>query len=173
MPNCKFSKKGFTMIELLIVMVILAIVLSIGIGNFISSQIKARDSQRKGDLQNIVRALEIYYNDKGEYPIGSSNAGIAGQTWGDPFVDPDNPTETVYMNVLPDDPRAAYYYESTDGTDFKIYALLENENDGDLVKDENDNIMVYSGTNCQTGTCNYGIASTNTDPSDGHTLVVE
>ncbi|HEX9817275.1 MAG TPA: type II secretion system protein [Patescibacteria group bacterium] len=165
---------GFTMIELLIVIVILAILTTIGLRSFSSSQIKSRDSRRKTDLQNITRALEVYYNDKGEYPISTGNAGIAGQAWGDPFVDPDNPTETLYMNVLPADPSDFnYYYTSPNGSYFQLYAYLENENDQALTKDADDAVMVYSGTDCVIGTCNYGIASTNTDPSAGHTLVIE
>jgi general secretion pathway protein G len=167
-------KSGFTIIELLVVMVILAVLVSVGLGSYISSQTKSRDARRKTDLQNIARALEIYYNDQGGYPVSSGNAGIAGQPWGDPFVDPDNPSETVYMNVLPADPSdGAYYYDSTDGTYFQLYAFLENENDGDLTKDGSDNVMVYSGTDCTLGTCNYGIASTNIDPISSHALVSE
>lgn len=168
------DKRGFTLIELLIVMVILAILVSVGLGSFFSSQQKSRDAKRKADLQHIAQALEIYYNDKSEYPISTGNAGIAGQAWGDPFVDPDNPTETIYMNVLPVDPsKAAYYYDSPDGKYFQLYARLENENDGELSKNTDGAILVYSGTDCLTGACDFGIASTNTGPQAGHPLAVE
>ncbi|NCN45563.1 MAG: hypothetical protein AUK08_05185 [Candidatus Pacebacteria bacterium CG2_30_36_39] len=172
-----FKKKltGFTMIELLIVMVILALLLVIGLGSFTSSQRKSRDSARKTDLQNIARALELYYNDKGSYPIYTGKNGIGTQDWGEPFVDPANPS-TLYMNLLPEDPGGGtYYYTSQDGTNFELYANLENENDGDLNKSGSD-IMVYTGTDCAINTistCNYGIASTNIDPSFGHALTVE
>jgi prepilin-type N-terminal cleavage/methylation domain-containing protein len=167
------GKPGFTLIELLIVIVILAVLMVIGLGSFNSSQTKSRDSRRKTDLQNVARALEVYYNDKGEYPISSGNAGIAGQVWGNAFVDPDL-TDTLYMQVLPPDPsKFAYYYESTDGSYFQMYAYLENENDQSIVKDAEDVVMVYSGTDCVIGSCNYGIASTNTEPAEGHPLVTE
>lgn len=163
---------GFTMIELLIVIVILALLFSIGLRSFVSSQQKSRDAGRKSDLQNVSRALELYYNDKGAYPIYSGNTGVGGgQEWGEPFVDPDNPS-TLYMNVLPTDSRGSYYYDSTDGTYFQLYARLENEQDPDLSTSDNE-VMVYSGTNCTSGTCNYGISSTNTTPAVGHTLVLE
>lgn len=173
MKKLQFSP-GFTMIELLIVIVILAILTTIGLGSFASSQIKSRDSRRKVDLQNVSRALEVYYNDKGKYPISTGNIGIIGQAWGDPFVDPYNPTETLYMNVLPTDPSEfAYYYESADGSFYQLYAYLENENDQSLIKDDDGVVMVYAGTDCTIGTCNYGIASTNANLTTGHALVTE
>jgi len=164
------------MIELLIVMVILALLLSVGLGSFMTSQTKSRDSARKTDLQNISRALELYYNDKGEYPIDSSKTGILGYDWGDPFVDPANP-ETIYMNFLPSDPGGyTYYYTSVDGSIYQIYAYIENDNDNDLNKDEDDAIQVYTSTDCGVDsviTCSYGISSTNTYPATGHSLVTE
>lgn len=169
------SRAGFTMIELLIVIVILALLVVIGLGSFMSSQRKSRDSGRKTDLQNIARSLELYYNDKGAYPIYTGKDGILGQDWGEAFVDPGNPS-TLYMNLLPTDPGGGvYYYTSIDGSQFQLYALLENENDGDLNKD-GVNIQVYTGTDCTAftiTTCNYGIASTNIDPASGHALTVE
>jgi len=73
---------------------------------------------------------------------------------------------------LPPEPSGAYYYESTDGSYFQLYARLENDKDKDLTLSGQD-VMVYSGTDCTSGTCNYGIASTNIDPATGHILVVE
>ena len=169
------DKRGFTMIELLIVIAILGVLTVLGITSFGTSQLKSRDARRKADLLNITKALEAYYNDHGEYPTGTGNTGIAGQTWSNPFTDPDNPTDgALYINVLPTDPSGYnYYYDSSDGTYFQLYAYLENEQDGELTKDVNDVVMVYSGTDCVIGTCNYGIASTNTYPTTGHTLVTE
>lgn len=166
-------RAGFTLIELLIVMVILAVLLSLGVGNFFSSQSKSRDSRRKADLQHIAQALEVYYNDKRGYPVSTGNSGIGGQSWGDPFVDPDNEDETIYMNVLPTDPSdGAYYYTSTDGRSYQLYARLENQQDGDLYKD-GDAVMIYSGTDCVIGPCNFGISSTNALPETGHPLLAE
>lgn len=172
--STKYSKQGgFTMIELLIVIVILGILMAVGLGNFTNSQRKARDSQRKTDLVNIAKALEVYYNDKGGYPVSlGSSTGILTMNWGTAFYDPAVGTSSLYMNVLPADPSGKSYYYESDGLAFYLYAELENLNDGVLSKFGED-VMVYSGTSCLTGTCNYGISSSNVQPDDAHTLVVE
>ncbi|MFH1970889.1 MAG: prepilin-type N-terminal cleavage/methylation domain-containing protein, partial [Patescibacteria group bacterium] len=63
-------KKGFTLVELLVVMGILGILVSLVAGNFRSSQIRGRDAQRKSDLKQIATALELFYGDYGYYPVG-------------------------------------------------------------------------------------------------------
>lgn len=62
------SRKGFTIVELLIVIVVIAILAAISLVAYNGVQQRARDSQRKADVAAIVKALELYYNDKGRYP---------------------------------------------------------------------------------------------------------
>jgi prepilin-type N-terminal cleavage/methylation domain-containing protein len=64
------STKGFTLIELLIVLAILAILATIGLASLSRSQRAGRDATRKTDLSNISGALEQYYADFDEYPVG-------------------------------------------------------------------------------------------------------
>jgi len=59
---------GFTLMELLIVIAILGLLATIGLGSFRTSQMKGRDAQRKSDLSQIQKALEMYYNDYSGYP---------------------------------------------------------------------------------------------------------
>ena len=167
------TQAGFTMIELLVVMVIIGILAVIGFGSFQSSQTKGRDANRKNDLNQISKALETYYNDKGVYPTGVAGmingcSGGSSCSWGDPFSD-DNGTN--YMIELPADPRENmnYYYVS-DGTYFQIYARLENTLDKDIPVDESDNKMEYSDIVCGSGSCNYGVSSTNITPDEDRTL---
>lgn len=132
-------QSGLTLIELLVVMVIMSILATVGFGQYRTSQIKARDAQRKGDLDNIARALEMYYNDHDSYPdsdsgllwIDSNGDGTPDENlnWGEPF----DTDEVIYMKTLPADPNSSYSYcyESDSGTDYKLYAKLENENDDD------------------------------------------
>lgn len=160
-------KKGFTLIELMVVMVILSILAVIVTGTFASSSRRGRDTRRKNDLRAISGALEAYYNDKGKYPTGVSGVmygcGDAQVcTFGSSvFKDSNN---TLYMTLLPTDPSIyTYYYVSASGASYQLYAKIENTLDmGTGVKQSG-----YSGTNCgNSGTvmCTYGISSSNTTP---------
>jgi type II secretion system protein G len=173
----KNASAGFTLIEILVVMVIIGILAVLGVGNFQSSQQKARDSARKSDLRNIVTSLEVYFNDYGSYPVSTNGyitacTGLSPCQWGEAFIDDNG---TVYMVTLPSDPRSnqTYYYDSLDGRSFQLYARLENILDRDVPKDSQENAQVYSNTNCGIGMCNYGVASSNSDPLQNKTLLAE
>ena len=57
------KKFGFTLVELLVVMAIMAILTVVVTSSFKTVQIKARDSRRKNDLSSLSKALTMYYND--------------------------------------------------------------------------------------------------------------
>lgn len=59
---------GFTIVELLIVIVVIGILAAISIVAYNGIQSRARDTQRKQDVQTISKALELYYIDNGQYP---------------------------------------------------------------------------------------------------------
>ena len=158
--------KGFTLLELLIVIAILGVLAALLTGNFFTSLKKGRDAKRKGDLEQITRALEMYYEDKKTYPL------TANLTFGSQLCET-NPcgTTRVYMQKVPNDPISgkSYQYVST-GTDYKLYACLEN----------NLQILPYNSlsgvpsitctTSCQkqdlTGNlpCFWGVSSSNISP---------
>ena len=175
------NQKGFTLVELMVVMVILGILAALGLGSFRSSQMKGRDNQRKGELRSVAAAFELYYNDYGTYPNDNGSGkitacGSGGTTvcdWGNEFKDKN---DTLYMVELPIDPLVGYtyYYDvlGTNNTSFQLYARLENTEDPGVSK-SGGNPQVYGGLSCGLKVCNYGIASTNTTPGAGRTLVNE
>lgn len=55
-------QRGFTLVEILIVIVIMAILMVLAVVNLRSGQADARDVERKTDVANIARALEVYYD---------------------------------------------------------------------------------------------------------------
>jgi general secretion pathway protein G len=162
------NKKAFTLIELLIVMVILAILSGLGLMAFGTVQMKSRDSRRKQDLANISKALDVYYNDYGAYPAstagfiyGCAAGGAQACGWGDPWQDDKN---TLYMSALPQDPDTShnYFYHQVDNDSYYLFARLENEDDGDIAMDGTDP-SYYMGYVCDGAAlgCNYVIMSTN------------
>ena len=71
-----FSKnKGFTLIELLVVIAVIGLLSSIVLVSLGSAREKARNAVRKRDLQQIVKAMELYYNDHETYVIPNSGWG--------------------------------------------------------------------------------------------------
>lgn len=64
----KKTTSAFTIVELLIVIVIIAILATLSIVAYTNIQARARDSQRQQDIKIIAKALELYYIDNSAYP---------------------------------------------------------------------------------------------------------
>ena len=65
----RFSKqKGFTLIELMVVVGIIVLLSTMMVVNYQKASKRARDSRRASDLEQIRSALEIYYADNDTYP---------------------------------------------------------------------------------------------------------
>lgn len=167
-------KKAFTLIELMIVIAILAILASLISGNFITSLQKGRDAKRKGDLQQIQKALEMYYEDNREYPEAGGTVGELDLNGGTDLCHPDGCDTKIYMAKLPKDPtsKCAYYYVhktalDSNGEGYELYSAIENTNDvGEGIKLTDEGVQDASGygSNCNgTGSCNciYKISSPN------------
>lgn len=112
------AEAGFTLVELLIVLTILAILATIAIA-FLKGQIfKGNDARRKGDLDRIKIAVEEYEKDHNCYPLSTIMTCDPGAGL------------TPYLNKIPCDPinNASYYYEYEDSVCprwFRIYTKLD------------------------------------------------
>ena len=173
------NNKGFTLIELVVAMVIIAILSTAGISNYISSLKKGRDAQRKSDLAQLQRSLEAYANDnKGAYPQSDATGhilscpadtlGVCSWGSGDFRASAVVGNNTIYMKKIVKDPSIGqdYFYVSIGGTSYQIYSRLENTND--LCFTNNIDMCKTAGFPapivCGSKSCNYGVASTNTNP---------
>ena len=64
------NRRGFTIVELLIVIAIMGILLVLGVVNLRSSQANARDTERKVDIGALATHIELFYSSSstGRYP---------------------------------------------------------------------------------------------------------
>jgi hypothetical protein len=127
--------------EIVTVVVILMMIFGISYVQLLTSQMKARDAQRKADVELVARALERYYLDYKEYPVATDGGrmvacGKDGSeicNWGsnDSIVDADN---VEYLKGISSDPFAykgqKYVYTCDESKqNFKIYIALEYKRD--------------------------------------------
>ena len=170
--------KGFTLMELLVVVALIMILSAIGVGSFISSAAKSLDTQRKNDLNQLAKAAESFNSDVGRYPISTATGGFTCYKVDNLAVPPTkgdmscissklsftNDTKVTNYITWPTDPdlNQKYYYKS-DGSTFSLYTTIQNDQDKDLFKDVDGNIITYDVTDsvdCGVLECNYKISET-------------
>jgi type IV pilus assembly protein PilA len=110
------TKKGFTIVELMIVAALIAILAAITLGYLSVARNKGRDAHRVAQAEEFMKALELYRHDNGlypdpsgSYPIAFSNAGMAVLV-------------STYMKNIPNDAiyGVAGYQYCTDALSFAI-----------------------------------------------------
>lgn len=136
------NKKGFTLIEILIVVAIiglLASVVLVGLGAF---RTRGRDARRIADLRETQNALELYYTKNQTYPNATTWAGLT------PLLTGGN----IGISTISNDPLGGtntYYYGVNSTNNYQNYvigATLE-DNTNPALKDDVDGLSVY-GVKC-------------------------
>lgn len=120
------SPKGFTLIELMVVIAIIGVVFSIIITSAALVRKNSQDAQRQSDLRSIQSALEQYNADQTFYPTTSSMGTLAttlnqlDNTVGNPSPPS---SKRIYLGTIPKDPTGgtyAYYAVSVDASNNAI-----------------------------------------------------
>ncbi len=119
----KKSFSGFTLVELIIVLAIIAILVSLVVSFLTGQLFKGNDARRKGDIDRIKIAVEEYEKDHDCYPLPQLVT-----------CKPDGTGLNPYLKKIPCDPitKASYYYEYDDSVCpkwYRIYTVLQNTND--------------------------------------------
>ena len=141
--------KGFTLIELIVVMSIIGVLATLIINNLNDARARARDSKRKTELTQLKTALRIYYNDYQTYPAhpgGNADIMGCGATGTDACGGSEeefSTTSTTYMKQLP---SFTYYSQDDSGEGFTLKTTLENASDSDLTTSQSQ----CSGTHVAT-----------------------
>lgn len=94
------GRKGFTLIEILLVIAIVAVLIGISVSGLRVQQKKARDARRKADIEEIRAALEQYRTVNGYYY--KEGSGKVSQ-----LISSDNYTDN---GTFPADPKTGYDY---------------------------------------------------------------
>jgi prepilin-type N-terminal cleavage/methylation domain-containing protein len=122
MVSLKQRQSGFTIVELLIVIVIIGILATLVIVTFSGVQQRARDSERKTDINAIAGQLEAVYAKTGTYPTLAQLNDNADGGWQDvnefrlddkAFADPSNPSATDLGTAATSGTTATYGYVPT------------------------------------------------------------
>lgn len=125
-------QSGFTIVELLIVIVIIGILAAITIVAYNGIQQRARDSQRASDLTTLNKALELYYIDNGEYPPSPNGSTSMSANWSTTADASWQNLATYlvpkYISKLPSDPISTPNKDITSVTSSYGYAYYANPN---------------------------------------------
>lgn len=102
-------KKGFTLIELLVVVAIIGMLSSVVLSSLNQARAGARDARRVQDIQQMLVALDLYYNANNAYPLGGSGQngnGCTGTSWeqGTCLKVTEDELVSSYIPAIPSDP---------------------------------------------------------------------
>jgi len=75
------TKSGFTIVELLIVIVVIGILAAITAVAYNGVQSRARDAQRLSDMNRLQKSVELYYAENGFYPLCVTNTSCTSTGW--------------------------------------------------------------------------------------------
>lgn len=164
------KRTGFTLIELLVVISIMSILTVITVSQFQTARRKARDVQRKADLNSLSKALQMYYTDYGFFPQSNPvtiGGGISmpGAVWGGTFEDQTVSPAYVYMKVLPkentDSTHPYCYKVSADRKMMALFGQLENSADVECDRNKDGRVDASDTRACDGVQYCYYITSPN------------
>ena len=121
MQPIKRAARGFTVIELMIVMSIIIILTTIGLTQYQRSVVYAKESVLKEDLFRMRDAIDQYFADKATYPSTLDalvSDGYVRKIPEDPFTKSNSTWQAVPAEPDPNNPTAeAGVYDVKSGSD--------------------------------------------------------
>ena len=123
-------QRGFTLIELMVVVVILSILAAVVIPKVMDRPEQARISAAKTNIRAITSALDLYKLDNYHYPTTDQGLEALAER---PERDPQPPNWNRYMNKIPVDPwgNRFYYLQPGKRGDIDVFSSGPNGRQGD------------------------------------------
>ncbi|MDB6442798.1 general secretion pathway protein G [Pseudomonas sp. NFACC32-1] len=131
-PQGPSGQRGFTLIEIMVVVVILGILAAMVVPKVLDRPDQARATAAKQDIGGLMQALKLYRLDHGSYP--SMNQGL--KVLVERPVDAKNSTWRSYLERLPNDPWGRPYNYLNPGAngEVDVFSLgADGQPDGDGV----------------------------------------
>jgi general secretion pathway protein G len=129
--NLRQAARGFTLIEIMVVVVIIGLLAAFILPNVFGNVEKAQISKVKGDIQAIETALTMYKLDNYKYPGTDVGLTALSQRPNDPTVR--NWREGGYIKRISKDPWGnpyQYIYPGTRGQEYDLYSLGADSQEG-------------------------------------------
>lgn len=123
------GSRGFTLIEIMVVVVILGILSALIVPNIIGRPDEARVAAARLGVQQIGNALEYYRLDNGFYP--STDQGIEALV-SEPngFPEPRNWSPDGYLKSVPEDPWGEPYLYYNEDRQIEVYSFGADRQEG-------------------------------------------
>jgi general secretion pathway protein G len=102
----KLAAKGFTLIELMVVLVIIGLLAALIVPNVLDRADDARLTAARTDISNIMQSLKLYKLDNQRYPTGEQGLGALTAK---PTAAPVPNNWRPYLEKLPNDPWGQPY----------------------------------------------------------------
>ncbi len=151
MTNNKNARKGFTLIEILVVVAIIAILASVVLIGLGPAQKAGRDARRISDLRQIQNGVELYFSHCGSYPYAAGGSVPAGCGLAGNFAAMDALLKAGgFAQNVPNDPNPNKVYTYTpnaDGSSYTLSAILEDNGNPALGVNRTENTVACGPAN--------------------------
>ena len=124
----RHRQSGFTLIEIMVVVVILAVLGALVVPNILGKVDTARITAAKTDIRSIGTALDLYRLDNFKYPTTEQGLGALVKQPADPTIT--NYPAGGYLKQIPKDPWGNAYLYTSPGADGREYDILSYGRDG-------------------------------------------